>query len=51
MRETLGTTDRSYIIYEGEIFRHGDAATLAADPKVRAIYLGESFEMGSTAKA
>lgn len=48
VRETLGATDRSYIIYEGEIFRHGDAATLAADPKVRAIYLGESFELGST---
>ncbi len=51
VRETLGTTDRSYIIYEGEIFRHGDAATLAADPKVRAIYLGESFEMGNSAKS
>jgi len=47
VRETLGTTDRAYIIYEGRIFRHGDAATLAEDPKVREVYLGESFSMGA----
>ncbi|MCB9898969.1 MAG: LPS export ABC transporter ATP-binding protein [Planctomycetes bacterium] len=45
VRETLGTTDRAYIIYEGAIFRHGDAATLADDPQVRAVYLGENFSM------
>jgi lipopolysaccharide export system ATP-binding protein len=45
VRETLGSTDRSYIIYEGAIFRHGDAATLAEDPQVRAVYLGEKFTM------
>ncbi|MGQ0551611.1 MAG: LPS export ABC transporter ATP-binding protein [Planctomycetota bacterium] len=45
VRETLGTTDRAYIIYEGAIFRHGNAAELAADPKVRAVYLGEKFSM------
>jgi lipopolysaccharide export system ATP-binding protein len=46
VRETLGTTDRAYIIYEGSIFRHGSAAELAADPKVRAVYLGEKFSLG-----
>ena len=45
VRETLGTTDRAYIIYEGAIFRHGDAETLANDPEVRAVYLGERFQM------
>ncbi len=45
VRETLGTTDRAYIIYEGSIFRHGSAAELAADPQVRAVYLGEKFSM------
>jgi len=49
VRETLGTTDRAYIIYEGSIFRHGDADTLARDPKVRAVYLGENFSMTSRA--
>jgi len=43
VRETLGATDRSYILYEGAIFRHGDAASLAKDPQVRAVYLGENF--------
>lgn len=45
VRETLRTTDRAYIIYEGAIFRHGSAAELAADPKVRAVYLGEGFSL------
>lgn len=47
VRETLGTTDRAYIIYEGSIFRHGDAETLAEDEAVRAVYLGESFSLGN----
>jgi lipopolysaccharide export system ATP-binding protein len=45
VRETLGTTDRAYIIYEGSIFRHGSAEELAADPQVRAVYLGDKFTM------
>jgi lipopolysaccharide export system ATP-binding protein len=45
VRETLGTTDRAYIIYEGAIFRHGTSAELAADPKVREVYLGTSFSL------
>jgi lipopolysaccharide export system ATP-binding protein len=51
VRETLGTTDRAYIIYEGEIFRHGDAETLAADPRVREVYLGEGFSMPDKGKS
>jgi lipopolysaccharide export system ATP-binding protein len=45
VRETLGTCDRAYIIYEGQIFRHGTAQDLADDPEVRAVYLGERFRM------
>jgi len=50
VRETLGTTDRSYIIYEGAIFRHGDAKTLARDPQVREVYLGEAFTIDEKAE-
>jgi lipopolysaccharide export system ATP-binding protein len=45
VRETLGTTDRAYIIYEGSIFRHGSAAELANDTGVREVYLGQGFSM------
>jgi len=45
VRETLGTTDRAYIIYEGAIFRHGSAAELANDTGVKEIYLGQRFSM------
>ena len=45
VRETLGTTDRAYIIVDGSIFRHGDAATLSDDAQVRAVYLGEGFSL------
>ncbi|MHC5212002.1 MAG: LPS export ABC transporter ATP-binding protein [Planctomycetota bacterium] len=49
VRETLGATDRAYIIYEGAIFRHGTASELAADEKVREVYLGERFTMPESA--
>jgi len=48
VRETLGTTDRAYIIYEGAIFRHGDAETLSNDPQVRAVYLGQGFALSGS---
>ncbi len=48
VRETLGTTNRAYIIYEGAIFRHGSATDLADDPEVRAVYLGERFTMDTS---
>ncbi len=43
VRETLSITDRAYIINNGEILRSGTPMELAADPKVRKIYLGEDF--------
>jgi len=44
VRETLQTTDRAYIIHHGRILREGTAAELVADPEVRKVYLGKSFD-------
>jgi lipopolysaccharide export system ATP-binding protein len=46
VRETLAVTDRAYIINNGRIFRAGTPTSLAMDPEVRRIYLGEAFELG-----
>jgi lipopolysaccharide export system ATP-binding protein len=43
VRETLTVTDRAYIISAGKIFRSGTPDVLAADPEVKRVYLGESF--------
>ncbi len=45
VRETLAITDRSYIIFEGRILRHGPAGDLVNDPLVRQVYLGKKFKM------
>ncbi len=45
VRETLSITDRSYIIAEGAILKHGPAAELVDDEQVRRAYLGRSFTM------
>jgi len=45
VRETLAITDRSYIIFEGRILRHGVSGDLVNDPVVRQVYLGEKFQM------
>jgi lipopolysaccharide export system ATP-binding protein len=45
VRETLAVTDRAYIINNGRIFRAGSPESLANDPEVRKVYLGESFEL------
>jgi lipopolysaccharide export system ATP-binding protein len=45
VRETLSITDRTYIIAEGRIIKHGDAADLVNDPTVRRVYLGKKFSM------
>ena len=44
VRETLQSTDRAYIIRQGQIFREGSPRELIADPEVRAVYLGHSFD-------
>jgi len=45
VRETLGLTDRAYIIYAGEVLREGQADEIINDPEVRRLYLGEEFRM------
>ena len=45
VRETLGLTDRAYIIYSGEVLREGDRDEIINDPEVRRLYLGEEFRM------
>jgi len=45
VRETLSTTDRAYIMYEGKILLQGTSRELAQDPVARQIYLGERFRL------
>lgn len=45
VRETLGVTDRTYIMADGLILREGAPAELTEDPEVRRLYLGERFRM------
>jgi lipopolysaccharide export system ATP-binding protein len=45
VRETLSICDRAYIIQGGRIIREGTPESIAADPKVREIYLGENFSL------
>ena len=45
VRETLGLTDRAYIIYNGHVLTEGAPAEIVANPDVRRIYLGEDFRM------
>ena len=45
VRETLNTTDRSYIILDGRIIAHGNREQILSDPNARKYYLGERFEM------
>ena len=44
VRETLKSTDRAYIIYEGKILREGTAEELIHDQRVKEVYLGHSFD-------
>jgi len=44
VRETLKSTERAYILFQGRILREGSADELIADPKVREVYLGHSFD-------
>lgn len=43
VRETLGITDRAYIMTEGKILRTGKPKELVEDEDVRRLYLGERF--------
>ena len=45
VRETLSITDRSYLLFEGEILKSGTSDELANDPEARRLYLGEKFSL------
>src|SRR5579872_1858220 len=45
VRETLGLTDRAYIVYAGEILTGGSPDEIVSDPDVRRLYLGEEFRL------
>ncbi|HKX84961.1 MAG TPA: ATP-binding cassette domain-containing protein, partial [Pyrinomonadaceae bacterium] len=45
VRETLGITDRAYIMTEGKILKSSDPDTLVNDDDVRRLYLGERFTL------
>ncbi|MCL2629625.1 MAG: LPS export ABC transporter ATP-binding protein [Alphaproteobacteria bacterium] len=45
VRETLGITDRAYILHNGKIIKEGTTSEIVEDPKVRSVYLGEDFRM------
>jgi lipopolysaccharide export system ATP-binding protein len=45
VRETLGITDRAYILSDGKILRGGSPAELVDDEDVRRHYLGERFTL------
>ncbi|MBU6207916.1 MAG: LPS export ABC transporter ATP-binding protein, partial [Alphaproteobacteria bacterium] len=45
VRETLDIVDRACIIYDGKVLFSGSPEALVADPNVRRLYLGESFEL------
>ena len=45
VQETLAITDRTYLMFEGSILKHGIPEELAADEMVRKVYLGQNFEL------
>ncbi len=45
VRETLGLTDRAYIVYAGQILTEGTPDEIVNDPDVRRLYLGEEFRL------
>jgi len=45
VQETLAITDRTYLMFEGGILKHGVPEELAEDETVRKVYLGQNFEL------
>ena len=45
VQETLAITDRTYLMFEGNILKAGVPEELAADEMVRKVYLGQNFEL------
>ncbi len=45
VRETLSITDRSYLLYAGNILKSGSAREMTEDEEARRLYLGSKFKM------
>ena len=45
VQETLAITDKTYLLFEGNILKHGTPEELANDEVVRRVYLGQNFEL------
>ena len=45
VHETLSITDRSYLLYDGQILKSGTSEELVSDEMVRKLYLGRNFEL------
>ena len=48
VRETLSITDRSYLLYDGNILKSGSAREMTEDEEARRLYLGTKFKMDFT---
>jgi lipopolysaccharide export system ATP-binding protein len=45
VRETLSITDRSYLLFNGQILKSGTSEFLANDKEAKRLYLGEKFKL------
>ena len=45
VRETLTITDRSYLLYNGEILKSGTTKELTSDEEAKKLYLGTKFKL------
>jgi len=45
VRETLNICERAYIVNQGEIICEGHPQTILSNTKVKAVYLGEDFNL------
>lgn len=45
VQETLAITDKTYLMFEGNIMKEGTPEELAKDEMVRKVYLGKNFEL------
>ena len=45
VRETLSITDRSYLLFDGQILKSGSSEYLASDEEAKRLYLGENFKL------
>ena len=41
----IGSTDRSYLMFEGRLLKSGTSEELASDDQVRKLYLGKHFKL------